>query len=130
MIRRGGSVYQTDYEFMCKVLCGVLADGVRAGLGAEEGIGSLRCRVSGALYALLLTHPVDERGRCRSCRPPGAVFGFRRRRCGVHREASYWLRQPDWLLYSRGSPGVAVGPPIATGREHRTREHDPPGHSG
>jgi hypothetical protein len=104
VIRSGASVYQDSYEFMCKALCGVLADGVRAGLGAEEGIGSLRCRVSGALYALLLTHPVDERSRCRSCRRPGTVFGLRRRRCGVHQEASYWLRQPDWLLYSRGSP--------------------------
>jgi len=43
VIRGGVSAYQASYEFMCKVLCGVLADGVRAGLDAEEGIGSLRC---------------------------------------------------------------------------------------
>ncbi|HWR47407.1 MAG TPA: hypothetical protein VN327_07325 [Pseudonocardiaceae bacterium] len=129
MIRRGVSVYQTDYEFLRTMLCKVLADGVRAGLGADGGIGSLQCRVSGALYALLLTHQVDERGRCRSCRHPG-VFGLRLRRCDVHREASYWLRQPDWLLSSRGSPGLAVGPPLATDCEHCTREHEPPGPPG
>jgi len=87
-------------------------------------------RVSGALYALLLTHPVDQQGRCRLCRRPGAVLGLPRRRCGVHREASYWLRQSDWLLYSRDSPGVAIGPLIATGCEHCTRECESPGQSG
>lgn len=63
------------------------------------GSGSLRCRVSGTLYALLMAHPLDPQGRCRSCRGPGAVFG-RRRLCWVHREASYWLRQPEEFLYS------------------------------
>ncbi|MGH3771967.1 MAG: hypothetical protein ACRDRW_11330 [Pseudonocardiaceae bacterium] len=124
----GRSVYQASYEFMCTMLCKALADGVRAGLG-EEGVGSLRCRVSGALYAVLLDHPVDERGRCRSCRRPGAVFALRRRRCEVHREANYWLRQPDWILVSRGSPGVAIGPPLATIGERCTQECDPPGQS-
>jgi hypothetical protein len=130
VIRSGVSESQTSYEFMCKVLCEVLAEGVRAGLGAEARIGSLQCRVSGALYALLLTHPVDERGRCRSCRRPGAVFGFRRQRCGVHREASHWLCQPDWLLYSRGSPGLAIGPPLTTGCERCAQECESPGQSG
>jgi hypothetical protein len=34
--RSGASESQTSYEFMCKVFCEVLAEGVRAGLGAEE----------------------------------------------------------------------------------------------
>lgn len=125
MTRRHVSIYQDNYEFVCKVLCKVLADGVRIGLGPEGGIGSVQCRVSGALYALLLTHKVDERGRCRSCRHPG-VFGWRLKRCDVHLEASFWLRQPDWLLSSRGSPGLAVGPPLPTGCEHCTPQQDPP----
>ncbi|MGH3771586.1 MAG: hypothetical protein ACRDRW_09355 [Pseudonocardiaceae bacterium] len=129
MIHRGVSVYQTDYEFVREVLCKVLADGVRVGLGTDGGIGSVQCRVSGALFALLLTHQVDERGRCRSCRHPG-VFGLRLRRCDVHREASFWLRQPDWLLSSRGSPGLAVGPPLPTGCQCRTPEREPPGPAG
>jgi hypothetical protein len=115
---------------MRKVLCRALADGVRAGLGTEEGIGSLRCRVSGALYVLLLLHQVDEQGRCQSCRRPGALFGWRRRPSGVHQEASFWLRQPDWLLASRGRPGVAVGPLIPTEDVHRTRNGECPDHSG
>ncbi|MGH3427533.1 MAG: hypothetical protein ACRDRI_05325 [Pseudonocardiaceae bacterium] len=129
MIRRGVSVYQNDYEFIRKMLCKVLADGVRIGLGGDGGIGSLQCRVSGALFALLLTHEVDERGRCRSCRHPG-VFGWRLRRCDVAREAGFWLRQPDWLLSSRGTPGLAVGPPLPTGCEHCTPEREPPGPPG
>lgn len=108
----GRSFCQTSYEFMCTLLCQVLAEGIRAGLG-EDGVGSVRCRVSGALYAVLKNHPVDEQGRCRSCRRPGAVLGPRRRRCEVHRAAHYWLRQPDWILVARGSSGVAIGPPRA-----------------
>lgn len=129
MLRHGASEYRASYDFMCTVLRRTLADGVRAGIGAEDGIGSLRCRVSGALYALLLAHPVDHRGRCRSCRRPGAVFGLRRRRCWVHLEASHWLRQPDWLLYARGSRTVAIGPPLPTGCERCTRESTSPSHS-
>ncbi|MBV9013655.1 MAG: hypothetical protein JO272_16720 [Pseudonocardiales bacterium] len=130
VIRRGPSVYQANGEFMCKVLCKALADGVRAGLGTEDGIGSLRCRVSGALYVLLLIHQVDEQGRCQSCRRPGAMFGWRRRPCGVHREASFWLRQPDWFLASRGRPGAPVGPLIPTEDIHYTRDGDSPDQPG
>lgn len=130
VIRRGGSVYQANDEFMCKVLCQALADGVRAGLGSAEGIGSLRCRVSGALYVLLLIHQVDEQGRCRSCRRPGAVFGWHRRPCEVHREASFWLRQPDWFLASRGRPGAPVGPLIPIEDLPRTQDGESPNHSG
>ncbi|MGH3853428.1 MAG: hypothetical protein ACRDR6_07990 [Pseudonocardiaceae bacterium] len=129
MTRGNPSIHQDSYEFVCKVLCKVLSDGVRIGLGPDGGIGSVQCRVSGALYALLRTHQVDERGRCRSCRHPG-VFGWRLRRCDVAREAGFWLRQPDWLLSSRGSPGLAVGPPLPTGCEHCTPGHEPPGPPG
>ncbi|MGH3886402.1 MAG: hypothetical protein ACRDSZ_07500 [Pseudonocardiaceae bacterium] len=100
VIRSGLSVYETSYDVLCRLLRKVLVDGVRAGRGAVGGIGSVQFRVSAALYALLLAHPLDEQGRCRSCRRPGAVFG-RRRRCWVHREASYWLRQPEEFLHSR-----------------------------
>lgn len=100
MIRSSLSVYQTSYNLLCGLLRAVLVDGVRAGRGAVGGIGSVRCRVSATLYALLLAHPLDRDGRCRSCRGRGAVFG-RRRRCRVHIEASYWLRQPEEFLHSR-----------------------------
>ncbi|MGH3833206.1 MAG: hypothetical protein ACRDRS_22695 [Pseudonocardiaceae bacterium] len=125
----GRPIDQTSYEFMCTMLCQVLAEGIRAGLGAD-GVGSVRCRVSGALYAVLKDHPVDERGRCRSCRRPGAVLGLRRRRCAVHLAAHYWLRQPDWILVARGSSGVAIGPPLAPTCEHCTQQCAPPSQSG
>ncbi|MGH3869423.1 MAG: hypothetical protein ACRDQ4_25620 [Pseudonocardiaceae bacterium] len=125
MTRGNPSIYQDSYEFVRKVLCKVLSDGVRIGLGPDGGIGSVQCRVSGALYALLLTHKVDERGRCRFCRHPG-MFGWRLRRCDVAREAGFWLRQPDWLLSSRGTPGLAVGPPLPIGCAHCAREYECP----
>ncbi len=55
---------------------------------------SIQYRAAATLYMLLLSHPVDARGRCRSCRRPGVVFGRRWRRCRVHGEASLWLHQP------------------------------------
>lgn len=94
------SAHQASYEVVCEVLRGVLVDSVQAGPG-PGGTGSIRCRVSGALYALLMTHPIDHRGRCRSCRRPGAVLGFARQRCRVHRQVHYWLRQPDALLHAQ-----------------------------
>lgn len=93
-------MHQASYEVMCEVLRGVLVVSVQAGPG-PGGTGSIRCRVSGALYALLMAHPIDYQGRCRSCRRPGAVFGLARQRCRVHRQVHYWLRQPDAFLHAQ-----------------------------
>ncbi|MGH3913141.1 MAG: hypothetical protein ACRDTC_06995 [Pseudonocardiaceae bacterium] len=41
---------------------------------------------------------MDRRGRRRSCRHPGAVLRWRRRRCQVRVAACYWLHQPDETL--------------------------------
>ncbi|MGH3779667.1 MAG: hypothetical protein ACRDRO_03280 [Pseudonocardiaceae bacterium] len=79
----------------------VLIAAVESGPGAVGGVGSLQCQVFATLYALLGAHPVDGRGRCWSCRRPGAVLGFRRRYCRVHGEASVWLQEPEWFLRSR-----------------------------
>ena len=114
-------VSQTSHDLLCQLLRKVVVDGVQAGHGAASGIGSVRCRVSATLYALLLAHPVDREGRCRSCRRPGAVFGWRRRRCcWVYIEASYWLRQPEeflhsqvvreWGLADQSQPGACAAP--------------------
>lgn len=86
------SVRETSYRLLCEVLRRVLVEAVESGPGA---VGSVPHRAMAALYGLLLNHPVDRRGRCRSCRRPGAVLGRRRRRCRVHVEATYWLHQPD-----------------------------------
>ncbi|MGH3987302.1 MAG: hypothetical protein ACRDTZ_08285 [Pseudonocardiaceae bacterium] len=95
------SAPEASYAWLCERLRGVLVDTVLAGHGAE-GIGSVPSQASAALYALLRGHPVDRWGRCRSCRRPGAVLGFRRRRCRVHAETRFWLlQQPTEFLHSR-----------------------------
>ncbi len=127
------TVYQTSHDLMCQSLRKVLVDGAQVGgRDATGGIGSVRCRVSAALYALLMAHPVDREGRCRSCRRPGAVLGWRRR-CWVHIEASYWLRQPEEFLRSRVVQewGLAdqspPGPGAAGDRESATSRADSDG---
>ncbi|HET9257526.1 MAG TPA: hypothetical protein VFO16_20315 [Pseudonocardiaceae bacterium] len=93
-------MYQASYHAMCEVLRGALARGVQAGHGPDD-IGSVSWRVGGALYALLLAHPIDRQGRCRSCRRRGAVLRLFAERCHVHREARYWLYQPEEFLRPR-----------------------------
>ncbi len=93
MTGKGPTASVASYTWLCEQLRGSLVDVVQAKRGSAGGIGSVPCRASAALYALLMTHPVDRWGRCRSCRRPGAVFGFRRRRCRVHSEARFWLLQ-------------------------------------
>lgn len=130
VILRGPSVYQTSYDLLCRLLRKVLADDVQTGCDAAGGIGSVQFRVSAALYALLLAHPLDREGRCRSCRGPGVVLG-RRRRCWVHMQASYWLRQPEGFLHSWVAHewGLADQPPPGAGaapdRDSATRSADP-----
>jgi hypothetical protein len=95
MISRGPSAHQASYDLMCQMLRGVLLAAVQAGPDAPGGIGSVQLRASATLYRLLLDHPVDQSGRCRSCRRPGVLPGRRRHRCRVHIKADYWLHQPD-----------------------------------
>ena len=101
MIRTSPSEHQAIYDVMYTALRRVLREGVQASPGAAEGLDSLPCRVSGALYALLMAHPIDRHGRCRSCRRPGSVLGRRRQDCVVYFEVSCWLSQPDPLLRAR-----------------------------
>ncbi|MGH3804927.1 MAG: hypothetical protein ACRDTD_33240, partial [Pseudonocardiaceae bacterium] len=69
-------------------------------------------RASAVLYLLLLDHPIDRQGRCRSCPRPGTVIGFRRRPCRIHLRANYWLlRQPDnamLLSHLADDPGLGT----------------------
>ncbi len=106
----GSTVDQTSH----RLLCDVLRATVHAGSGAAEWDGSIRYRASVVLYLLLLDHPIDRRGRCRSCRRPGRLIRLRRRTCRIHLRASYWLlRQPDdvvLLSYLANEPGVGTGP--------------------
>jgi len=137
MIDHEPSVYQTNRERVCGMLRAIVVDGVRAGRGTPEGIGSPLWRVSTTLYALLLAHSLDERGRCRSCRPHGAWLGRRRlhrRRCRVDREASFWLGQQDRYLASQAAHrwGLTEPPPPTTpttpaGASHALPQGEPTG---
>lgn len=66
---------QTSYDLMCRTLRSVLRDGVQGGQDGADGIRSVQFRASAALYGLLVDHPIDRWGRCRSCRRRGAVLG-------------------------------------------------------
>jgi hypothetical protein len=100
------SVHQTSYDLMCRVLRQGLRDAVQAGPGAAGGIGTVECQAVAALYLLLMDHPMDRRGRCRSCRRPGAVFGPRWRHCRVHGKAKLCLH----VCHECGE-GLCVGRP-------------------
>ncbi|MGQ0777304.1 MAG: hypothetical protein ACT4NY_23295 [Pseudonocardiales bacterium] len=95
MTNTGPSVYQTSHQLACDMLRKVLVDVVESGSGNHNGTCSVTWRACAAMYSLLLDHPVDRRGRCRSCRRPGAVIGGCYRRCRVRIAAGYWLHQPD-----------------------------------
>ncbi|MGH3820776.1 MAG: hypothetical protein ACRDRE_24145, partial [Pseudonocardiaceae bacterium] len=67
----------------------------------RSGSRGRRHRAVATLYLLLKDHPIDPRGRCRSCRRPVAVFGSWRRRCRVHSKATLCLHQLDEVLLLR-----------------------------
>ncbi|MGH3874262.1 MAG: hypothetical protein ACRDSR_22635 [Pseudonocardiaceae bacterium] len=68
----GRNVDQTSHRLVCDVLR-------RAGPGVVEEVDSILYRLSAVLLMVLLDHPIDRRGRCRSCRRPGVMIGLRRR---------------------------------------------------
>ncbi|MGH3849989.1 MAG: hypothetical protein ACRDRT_09845 [Pseudonocardiaceae bacterium] len=118
MFSSGPTVRQTSYALGCELLRGVLWPVVASGRVGEGGGLSVEQRACAGLFALLLDHPIDRRGRCRSCRRPGAVFGGRWRRCGVYRAAGHWLHQPHVglllrnLAHELGAPQPpALSPP-------------------
>ena len=80
---------------MLDALRDVLLAAVTSRPAADSGTGSIQFRACAVLYLLLCDHPLDRRGRCRSCRRSGAVLGQRRHTCRIHTKASFWLRQPD-----------------------------------
>jgi hypothetical protein len=83
----GLTVVQTSHRLLCEALRKTMF----AGADAPEKNSSIRYLASAVLYELLLDHPIDQRGRCRSCRRSGEIIGLRRRPCRIHLRASYWL---------------------------------------
>ena len=95
MSTHGWTINQTRHRLICDTLRASLL----AGPGAVEQSGQPRYWAAAVLYLLLLDHPIDRRGRCRSCRRTGELIGLRRRPCRIHLQASYWLlHQPDDAL--------------------------------
>lgn len=89
---------QATHRAMCEALCCDLRDAVKSGSLDGDGTGSIRCRACVVLYLLLCDHPLDQQGRCQSCRRSGAVLGQQRRTCHIHAKANFWLRQPDAVV--------------------------------
>jgi hypothetical protein len=89
--RPGRSAHQKSHAAMCALLQQVLKDAVQSGTDTAAGIDSVACRATAGLYALLINHLIDRRGRCQLCRSRG--WWGRRRVCLVFRKAHYWLRQ-------------------------------------
>lgn len=113
MIGRGVSAHQTSHQLICDVLRRVLRSAVESHRAEHSAIGSVPLRSVATLYLLLTSHSVDRRGRCRSCRYPGEVFGLRRRRCRVHRTAHFYLHHPDdAFLRSHLAREVGVAAPV------------------
>jgi hypothetical protein len=85
--------YQREYRALCEALrTFVLSEVSSQGAGR---VRSLDHRAMVTLYSLLVDHPIDPWGRCRSCRRPGSVFGVRWRPCQVYNKAVLCLERID-----------------------------------
>jgi hypothetical protein len=112
------TIDQISHRLMRNALRGFLLQALRARPGAVEGISSIGCQASAALYTLLLDHPLDRRGRCPSYRCSGATIGLRR--CRIHMTAIFWLllQLDEATLRSRLASELGLGttPPSGPGR--------------
>lgn len=94
------SGYQAGHGLLCEELRGWLVNTLEHGDGAQDGNEPTRWRECAVVYSLLREHAIDQKGRCRRCRCPRAVFRRRRRRCQVHVVADFYLRQPEEFVRS------------------------------
>ena len=103
-------MYQTEHELLREMLRRFLVAEMQSSRGAGQ-CGRVVCGAVAALDSLLAAHPVDRRGRCRSCQCPGWP-GRRPRMCLVYVEAHYWLRQPTHRVQAHlsGELGVDIPP--------------------
>jgi hypothetical protein len=108
---RNVNVYQTEHELLREMLRRFLVAEMQSSCGAGQ-CGRVVCGAVAALDSLLAAHPVNRRGRCRSCQRPGWL-GRRRRVCMVYVEARYWLRQPTDRVQAHlaSELGVDLAPP-------------------
>ena len=96
-VRVNPSAHQMNHHFLRQELLSAVRTAVESKRG-EGGIGSVACRASAALDALLGDHLIDRRGQCRSCRGSRGLLPRRRRVCRVLVAARYYLHQPQEVL--------------------------------
>jgi hypothetical protein len=122
------SAQQTSHDLLREVLRGVLLAAIEPRPCHDDGIDSVQWRACAVVHQLLSEHPIDRRGRCRSCRRRGDVVGRRRRRCQVHIAAHFYLHQPDdafLLSHLLGELELAETPPSgAVAAPHRCSTGD------
>jgi hypothetical protein len=105
------NAYQTEHDQLRAVLRRFLVAEVQSSRDAL-GCGQVGCGAGAALDSLLAVHPVDRRGRCRSCRRR-RLLG--RGVCLVYVKAHYWLRQPTDRIQTHLATELGVDVPAPPG---------------
>ncbi|HSL08652.1 MAG TPA: hypothetical protein VK887_11875 [Pseudonocardiaceae bacterium] len=102
------NAYQSEHDQLREMLRRFLVAEVQS----PRGCGQVGCGAGAALDSLLAAHPVDQRGRCRSCRHSGLL---RRGVCRVYVKAHYWLRQPTDRMQAHLAAELGVDVPAPPG---------------
>ena len=111
--------YQTEHGLLREMLRRFLVATAQSPPGGA-GCDQVVCGAVAALDSLLAAHPVDRRGRCRSCRRR-RLLG--RGVCLVYVKAHYWLRQPAHRVQAHlvSELGVDVAAPSGAGDPEATK---------
>ncbi|MDQ3763306.1 MAG: hypothetical protein M3460_17250 [Actinomycetota bacterium] len=112
---------QTSYHLICQVLREFLVEVVKSRDRAT--VATIPFQASATLYALLLDHPPDRRGRCQSCRRPAAMIRRRRRRCQVYLMASFYLLYSGDSLLPHVAGELGLGQPGSIGQQQVSNPH-------
>ena len=114
------NVQQAEHGLPRGMLRRFLMAEVQSSRDADQ-CGRMVCGAVAALDSLLAAHPLDRRGRCRSCQRPGWL-GRRRRVCPIYVEARYWLRQPTHRVHAHltSELGVELAPVPGAGDPEAT----------
>lgn len=117
------TIYQVEYGLLREMLRNLLAAEVESSRSTGRP-GRVACGAGAALDSLLAAHPVDKRGRCRSCRRPGWL-ARRRRKCLIFQKTHYWLRAPAYRVQAHLDSELGMVAPASAAEPQVTRV--PPG---
>jgi hypothetical protein len=110
VLARNKNVQQTEHGLLRETLRRFLIAEVQSSPDVAR-CGPMACGAVAALDALLAAHPLDRRGRCRSCQRRGWLVR-RRRVCLVFLEARYWLRQSTERVQAHLISELSVDLPV------------------